>query len=281
MTMRSMDFAPFIEQAWADHGDAPEAVAQRLEAFTVHEASQVAPVVRLAVHVFAVHLGAVERGVALLGRLPHDPAVARGIATLRLVGGADDALARLGVEDCIVALSIASSAWIDRGDRAPAIDALRRAMELAAPGLPDGSPAIRALATGGNNLSAALEELPGRDDAESRAMVEAAELALRYWQQAGTWLEHERAEYRLAASLLAAGRAGEALPVAQRCLAVCSAHDAPPFERFFAHALLAFIGRAVGDAAGFDADRAAALACLEQVPPGERHWCERDRARLA
>lgn len=275
-----MDFDAFIEQGWADHGDAPEAVAQRLESAGVDGAAQVAPFVRLAVHVFAVHLGDAERGTALLRRLPADPSVPRGVATLRLVAGAVDALDGLGDEDRIVALSIASTAWVDRGERAAAIDALRRAQALAAPGLPDGSPAVRALAAGGNNLSAALEELPDRSPADDRAMVDAAELALSHWQRIGGWLEHERAQYRLAASLFAAGRAGPARVPARRCLELCVANHAPPFERFFAHALLARIAASLGEAAAADADRTAALDCLAQVAPEERPWCEAERLKL-
>ena len=62
-------------------------------------------------------------------------------------------------------------------------------------------------------------------------MIVAAEAALRYWKQAGTWLEEERAEYRLAKSLLIAGRAVDAVASARRCLAVCERHEAPAFER--------------------------------------------------
>ena len=75
-------------------------------------------------------------------------------------------------------------------------------------GLPPESPAIRALAVGGNNLAAALEAKTDRDPTETRGMIDAAEGGLKYWKQAGTWLEEERAEYRLARSLLQAGEYG-------------------------------------------------------------------------
>ena len=44
--------------------------------------------------------------------------------------------------------------------------------------MPDGSPALRALAVGGNNLAATLEEKPDRDARETRGMVDAARAAL-------------------------------------------------------------------------------------------------------
>lgn len=281
--MGSMDFGAFIDQGWTDHGDAPEAVAQRLEAVVGSlEAAQVAPFVRLALHLFASHLDATERGIALLRATGSDDAsVSRGIATLRLVGGAGDALAGLSDADRIVALCTASVSWFDRAQRGRGIDAFEQALVLAAAGLPDGSPALRALAVGGNNLAAALEGVADRTAAETAAMVAAAETGLAYWQRAGGWLERQRAEYRLAMSLLQAGRADDAARAAQRCLAVCAANDAPAFERFFGQAALAAALRSAGCGAGFEAARAEAFALYEQVPADERTWCEADRAALA
>jgi hypothetical protein len=70
--------------------------------------------------------------------------------------------------------------------------------------------AQRALAAAGNNLAAGLEEKPDRDAAGTAGMVAAAQAGVECWRRAGTWLEHERAEYRLARSLLAAGQAADA-----------------------------------------------------------------------
>lgn len=275
-----MDFSAFLEQAWADHGDAPEAVAQRLEAFTVADAAQVAPVVRLAVHVFAVHLGETERGVALLRSLPADAAVDRGIGTLRWCGGDGTALDALSRDDRVWALSIGSTVFGDRGDIAGAIAALRQALTLADAGLADGSQAFRALAAGANNLAELLEQKADRSADEKAAMVEAARAALANWRVAGGWLEHERAEYRLAASLLMAGEASAAAEAAERCIAICQANDAPAFERFFGHAMLARALAVTRDDDGYWVARDAAMRWLEQVPEDLRHWCEADRAAI-
>jgi hypothetical protein len=111
-------------------------------------------------------------------------------------------------------------------------------------------------------------------------MLMAAEGGLRYWKQAGTWLEEERAEYRLARSRLQAGETAAAVQSAERCVRVCKRNGAPPFELFFAHAVLAFAQRAAGDGEAFEAQRREALAQLAQVPEGERKWCESDRQEL-
>jgi len=111
-------------------------------------------------------------------------------------------------------------------------------------------------------------------------MIAAAEGGLKYWRLAGTWLEEERAHYRLAHSLLAARRPADALVSARRCLEVCERNDAPPFERFFAHAVLAFAQRAAGNADGFSTSREKARQEYERVPSDEQPWCEVELKKL-
>ena len=60
-------------------------------------------------------------------------------------------------------------------------------------------------AVAGNNLAATLEEKPDRDAFETEGMLTAAQGGLHHWKLAGGWMEEERAEYRLARSLLQAG----------------------------------------------------------------------------
>jgi hypothetical protein len=139
---------------------------------------------------------------------------------------------------------------------------------------------LRALAVGGNNLAAALEEKKDRDDAETAGMIVAANGGLTYWKRAGTWLEEERAEYRLTRSLLQAGRPREAIASAQRCIDVCVRNAAPPIEIFFGCVVLALAQRASDDADAFAASRQQALALYEQVPADEQQWCRSDLAEL-
>lgn len=287
-----MTVAAFLEAAWNDHADRPDDVAARLAASTamIGTPVDVAPYARIVVHVYGEHLGRYRDGIALLESLRALPAsgaaaepaaaIARGVATLAYASGDGAALAGLAGDDRVAVLAVASTMLAARREFQRAIAAYADAVALAQAGLPDRSPAIRALAIGGNQLAVALEAKPDRDAAETAGMVAAAEGGLAYWRQAGTWLEEERAHYRLARSLLQAGRARDAVASADRCVAVCAANDAPAFERFFAHAVLALAQRAAGDAAAFAAARAAALACHAEVPGDERRWCESDRAEL-
>jgi len=288
-----MTFEQFIASAWEDHAQQPRAVAERLAASLdrVDDVARVAPFAQLVVHVFGEHLGQWQRGIDLLEALralasgEADPAahaaLGRGIAVLRHAGGAGAAtLDVLDVEDRIRVLATASSACVAQDEVERAIAAYADALALAAPGLPAQSPALGALAIGGNNLAAALEEKPQRSTDETAAMVDAAASALKYWRLAGTWLEEERAEYRLARSLLQAGRGEQAQAAARRCVEICERHAAPPFERFFAHAVLALGLRAGGDVAAAEDARTEALRQHALVAPDEQAWCAAELKEL-
>jgi hypothetical protein len=287
-----MTFEQFIAAAWDEHAERPQQVAERLAASIdrVDDAARVEPFARLVVHVFGEHLGQWQRGIALLEALrssagadsgPASAALARGIAALRLADGAGAAaLEPLGVEDRIRVLATASSAFVAHDEVERAIAAYADALALAAPGLPAPSPALTALAVGGNNLAAALEERPQRSAEETAAMVGAAASALKYWRLAGSWLEEERAEYRLARSLLQAGRCAEAQAAARRCIEVCLRNAAPPFELFFAHAVLALGLRAGGAATAAEAAREEALRQYRLVAAAEQAWCAAELKEL-
>ena len=287
-----MSLEALIETAWSEHGDQPQAVAEKLAAarLEVKLPVQVAPYARIVTHVFGEHLGQWHQGIALLQSLRLVPgvaddaatigAIARSVATLRHAGDTGEALEELSLEDRVAVLAASSSALAARGEHGRAVAAYGAALEFAAPGLPAGSPALRALAVGGNNLAAALEEKKERTDAESAGMVAAAEGGLKYWTLAGTWLEEERAEYRLTRSLLCAGRAKEAVEHAEKCVEICERNRAPAFEKFFGAAALALALRAAGDAPGFTHAREAALAQHAQVPAEEKEWCAGDLQAL-
>jgi hypothetical protein len=288
-----MSFDTFIEAAWNDHGDQPREVADRLihSMHIVATAEQIPPYARLLTHVFGEHLGQWDQGIAALESLraltafDRNPAVTgavnRNVAVLRYASGDNAALDPLPLDDRVTALATVSSALAARAQFDQAIAAYADALASAHPGLPPGSPAIRALAVGGNNLAAALEEKNDRDASETSAMVVAAEGGLKYWKQAGTWLEEERAEYRLTRSLLQAGRPQSAAQSAARCIAVCKANDAPAFEQFFGYAVLALAQRAAGDVAGFEGSREEARRLFDLVPADERHWCTSDLEEVA
>lgn len=283
-----MGLDAFLKTAWQDHGEAPQDVAYRLVAacHQVETSEQVAPFVRLLVHVYGEHLGQWQLGVKLLAALrqqlafaPDEAATAalqKAAATLHYAGGDATALDTLAAPLRASALASAASALAGRNDTARAITAFTEALRIAELGLPAGSPTARDLANAGNNLATTLEQKTNRQPMETTAMLLSAHAGLKYWKLAGTWLEEERAEYRLARSLLLAGQAGAAVEPAQRCVDVCVRNGAPAFELFFGYAVLGMAQRAAGQADAFVHSHAAALAQWLQVPEAERSWCQDD-----
>jgi len=160
-----MTFDAFLETAWNDHGDRPQEVADRLASslHVVETAEHIAPFARLVMHVFGEHLGQWDRGIALLESLRRLPASAgsaaaasaldRNVATLRYAGGDATVLEALSTEDRISVLALAASAFSGRNGMKRAIATYAEALALAQAGLPPQSPALRALAVGGNNLA--------------------------------------------------------------------------------------------------------------------------------
>ena len=297
----AVPLAGFFDAAWADHAAQPGGVADRLAAVrAVLSADDVAAWVQLVVHVHGEHLGRWNEGIVLLERLgddlpaivasaqTEDPAMAqvlpaiimRARVSLQLAAGQESAADALPLDDRVSALAVAAAACAGQGRAEAALALFDRALALAGAGQPVGSAAIRALAVGGNNLAATLEERPHRRPEENDGMVRAARTALLFWRQCGGWLEHERAEYRLASSLLRAGAPVLAAEAARRCLAVCVANHAPPFERFFGHVMLAVASKALGDGETFKLAREAALACHAQLDDDERTSSAADRALL-
>ncbi|MBQ0935236.1 hypothetical protein [Ideonella paludis] len=291
-------FQAFIDAAWSEHTVDPEGVAQRLSLKGAALATQPADVLallRLTAHLWGEHLGRWAEGVAQLrtwAALPAwdggpslQDALACHVAALQWCEGRSDALRGLSSPQVVTALAYAAAAMTGRKELARAVTAYGMAVEEVEDedGLtqwPHEAPVWRALAVAGNNLAAELEELPSRSPAESAAMVQAAQGGLMAWRLAGTWLQEERAEYRLSCSLLKAGRSRDALVAAQRCAALCQANDAPPFERFFAFAAQAQAYRAASDTAGFESSRQEALRWYALTPADERQWCESDRQAL-
>ena len=286
-----MSFDTFIGTAWADHADQPAEVADRLarSLAVVESAANVGRFAGLVTHVYGEHLARFDEGVVLLESMRSLPAckgdaeaaatLARGVAVLRYAGQHEAALDGLSAQDRIAVLATASSALLGRLDFGRAITACAQALQLADQHLPEPR-AQRALAVAGNNLASNLEKKPDRSASETEGMLRAAEAGLKYWALAGTWLETERAEYRLARSLLQAGQAFGAIEHARRCIAVCGANDAPPFERFFGETALAIAHRSAGDDQAFKAARERASALYAAVPEGEQQWCASDLKEL-
>ena len=107
-----------------------------------------------------------------------------------------------------------------------------------------------------------------------RLATHAAQAARDHWALAGTWLEVERAEYRLAMSWLQAGDAAQACRQAQACLDGVSANEGPALELFYACEAMARSLVALGDRPGAAHATAQADEAFAALAPDDRAACE-------
>jgi hypothetical protein len=237
-----MDADLELNGAWTSHGDEPQAVFARLPALAEAVTAAQAPrLLRLAVHVGCEHLRrdpevrALVDAVAL--RFPTEPAVGWTRHALALLDGAGpsfDAPPEHEAEAVAAVLGIAAV----RGEDELVAVVLDRSSVVAFR-LAASHPALRALAAAANDAAATLEEREGRTPVADRNLRTAATLARTLWERAGTWLEVERAEYRLSRTHLALGEVAAGLTHAEMCLAICQGNRAGPEELVFAWEVLA------------------------------------------
>ncbi len=288
-----MDFDTFLDQAWTEHATDAPAVATRLaqQGITlVSEEAQVLPMAHLAHHVFGEHLGRWADGLqfqsqlAALGLGTSDglagQAVRRFMASLKLAGGLADERAGLSSSENIRITALAA-ANLGAHDVARSQRLLNEAMARSdAAHLPDQDPAHRALAIAGNGIAGTLEDKAVRSAAERELMILAAQTGRRYWALAGTWLETERAEYRLAMTWIKAGDAAQARQHAQQCLDIVAAHQGAALEQFFGWEAMSLSERAAGNTAGQAHALQEATAAFAALPESDRGWCQASLNKL-
>jgi hypothetical protein len=276
-------FDDFLAQAWADHADRSEAVAQRLRTDTPAPESpaQLAALARFVVHLCGEHLGAFDDGrwrlAALAGHALADDMVR---STLR-VGHASLTLAETGAadwrgfntEEQVRTEAAAAAISLGRHDTERAVALLQAARRRVAALPYAGAAAHRPLGIACHNMAWTLHDRNARSAEDTAAMLEFAAGSRLHWSKAGTWLEIERGDYDLARCHLAAGQPDVALSHAAQCLATCTANDAPPYEHFFAHETLARAQHARGDALARARNVAAAEAAFDKLTSDDQAGC--------
>jgi hypothetical protein len=283
------DFDALLQQAWERHADDPVTVAEMLAGdalAAVGCAANVGALATIVHHVYGEHLARWDTGIELLQTLGRHPAadddgraaLRRCLASLALCSGQADDRAALGSSDRIRVAAMAA-ANLALHDTARALRWLQEA-QAEATALDDTDPAIRALAAAGNNIACALEEKSGRSAAERELMILAATTGRVFWERAGTWLETERAEYRLAMTWLQAGDAAQARRHAWACRALVRANAGAALESFFASEALARAEHALGDAPALPAAVLEAGDCFALLDEADRSWCEPTLADL-
>ena len=271
----------FLDQAWSDHAEHAPAVAARLPGALplVADDNGVMRLAALAHHVFGEHLGQWQDGLAFLAQLSEravfgvdgTASIARCRASLRLCGGEADARAALTASDQCRVTSMAASNLATLGSQR-CTELLHNAVTRAS-ALPDADPGVRALAANSNGIAGTLQELASRTAQQRELMIHAAQVARTQWERAGTWLEVERAEYRLALCWLAAGDPALGLQHARYCESIVQENGSAPLEVFFAAEALCLSARALGDTAVQAGAVATAQQAFEALPSDDQAWC--------
>jgi hypothetical protein len=288
-----MDFKSFIEQAWHDHATDPNGVAQRLDAgrALVTDEPELMRLANLAHHLHGAHRADWQGGRRFIDGLAALPAYApagasggalrRALASLALAEGQAPDLEAFGPSDRIRVGAMAASSLAEH-DTARAADLLRDALDRAGrSGLAGADPMHRELAVAGNNLACTLEEKADRSADERALMILAAQAARHHWALAGTWLETERAEYRLAMTWLQAGDPTRAREHALNCVEIVAANDGAALERLFGWEALGQVERAAGNTIGHAQALAQARAAFASLDESDRAWCAESLEKLA
>lgn len=285
-----MEFKEWLGKAWDEHATDASGVASRIvsdgAAFAMR-GDDVGALARLAHHVYGEHLARYDEGRACLSKLRAHEHGATASALLRefdaslaLSANVDE---RAGFDEpARIRITALAADNLAEHDMARA-GALLKEAAAAADGasLDDRDPACRALAVAGNHMACALESKSSRTDDERALMIFAAQTARKFWARAGTWLETERAEYRLAQTWRHAGDFVEARRHAQQCLEIVAEHGSPALEAFFGWEALALAERASGNATGYARGLANAREAFERLPESDRAWCESTLIALA
>lgn len=285
-------FEEFIQRAWAEHGKQPEQVASRIESGValVTNGDQAAKLAQLTAHVFGEHLGKWDQGVSYLEQIKRHASLAsekenlnavdRALAGLQIAGGIKRDISLVSNSDNIRALALAASALGGHQKFLMAKKYFEQASGLANEKLPPKDPAYRALAVTGNNLACALEEMSSLSDEDSSFMIFAANSARQYWEVAGTWLEVERAEYRLSRSYLRAQLLEQALGHAKKCLEMVEKNAAPALEFFFAYEAMALVNHASKNIPEFVVAVNQMKFYFEKLDESDRPWCKQSLDKI-
>ena len=288
-----MDFDAALAQAWNDHADHPQAVATRwpaLQSLATDE-PKIERLAALMLHVHGGHLGEWEAGADALQGLralsafrddgSSGPSLRRALACVALCAGTATLSDTLSTSDRIRIGAMAAEN-LNPHDPARAAALLRQTIDLAEhSALPGDDPMHRAIAAATHNLACTLGDQPERSADERALMVLAAQASRRHWALAGTWLNVERAEYRLAITWLHAGDLAQAREHAQACLRIVEANAGAALERLFGWEALGLVERAAGNRAEHAHALEEARAAFAELSAEDQAWCRASLDKLA
>jgi len=288
-----MKFDDFLNQAWNDHAAQPEKVSKTcVDAIKLIESDEQIPqLAQIITHVFGEHLGKWDEGIEALQKLRQIPAlkisseselaILRYVRCLELASGCDSSMDNFSHSDQVRIFAVAASALSGQNQIERAHKFFLRAVDCAQTSVSKDDVANRALAMTCNNLAVALEEKQNRSAFETDLMILAAKAARKFWELSGTWLEVERAEYRLSQSYLKANDLIQSLEHAQLCLKIVEENKALPLEFFFAYEALALVEKARVNTTGYSTAVDQMKSYFEKLSEEDKSWCSGTLKKLS
>ncbi|MGZ3725540.1 MAG: hypothetical protein ACXWQQ_07055 [Pseudobdellovibrio sp.] len=250
-----ISFDQKIKDLWSEHAKNTEQVIQSFDEVLqmTQSSDQLKKVIHLANHVYTDHKIDNSAALNLFGRLEASSfnnaetreSIANSQNIFKTIENPDYKISDLPVSQQvkISAGAAAAFSFLKKFDKASEL--IGKAVTLAQT-LPQQDSAFRSLAITGNNMACSLEEKTERSQTESELMILAAKTAREFWEKAGTWVEVERAEYRLAQSYLKLRDFINSIKHANLCITICEKNSAPPLEFFYAYEAVAHIEKTIG-----------------------------------
>ena len=282
-----MNFSDYLNKCWKEHAENAKAVASGISEGLklISEPNHISQLANLITHVFGEHLGRTEEGVGHLEKLATNrlatPEISAALNCSKLMlqyaaGWVTD-WSELTINEKIRIYCGAASINTARNQIGLAEKDLRSALALAAD-LSVSDPANRLLAISSNNLACTLEEKVNLSEDEQTLMLLAAHSGRKYWQIAGTWLEIERAEYRLAQSYLKARDPINSIKHANLCLTICESNNAGPLEYFFAYEAIALVEHSMKQTTLRSLPQMQKY--FEELSQNDKEWCRKTLAKI-
>lgn len=274
-------FKEYLANAWSTHETDSKKIADefKLNFNLMDSEDDVMSMAALIVHVCGEHLGNWEQGIDLLKKLKNNAPIKdkeqmkRYVAILNLGNNPNISIEEFSPSDQIRIYSGTSSALANLGGLKNAEKLFDKAAGLAV-SLTKEDPANKALAIAGNNIAGTLEEKTERKPHEVEFMIRAATTARKYWEIAGTWMEVERAEYRLSQSYLKAGEFSKSLEHAEKCLAIINENGDVALELFFAYEALTLANKASNNEIGLKSSIYGMEMAFDKLGDSDKSWCK-------
>ncbi len=286
-----MNFETYINEAWNLHvTDSQKAFNNLAIGFELlADEKDVLSLAHFILHVSGEHLQNFTEGILALKNLEKKITVTpetknillRGQAILEIASGIQVELEKFSTSDQIIIYARLSAIKVEMKKISEAKKVIDRALNLVSlHELPGKDPAFRVLAIVGNNTASTLEEKMNRTIEEAELMLFMAQIARVYWEKAGTWMEVERAEYRLSASNLQASYFDRALIHAENCLRICQENNAPALEFFFGYEMLAKVEQGRGNSVGFNLALIKMKENFERLASNDQAWCKEALSKI-